>query len=126
MKHDRLKHEASAVRGVQLKEAEELFERAIEVQDRPDKTCEVALANLHEAVRAVEAEAAAELKEQETKAAAELKEKEEQAAAELRVKEAKANAAADALLAEEEAEKAAATRSSSKNKNKGKSKKGKR
>ena len=58
----------------------------------------------------------------EMEAAAELKEKEEQAAAELRVKEAKANAAADALLAEEEAEKAAAARSGGKGNNKAKGK----
>ena len=70
--------------------------------------------------------------EMETKAAAELKEKEEQVAAELRVKEAKANAAADALLAEEEAEKAAAGRTGGKSstggksQGKGKGKKGKR
>ena len=81
----------------ELKEAAALFERAIKMQDPPDKTCVVARANLHEALKAMEAEAAAELKEQETKAAAELREK-----------EAKANAAAAALLAEEEAEKAAA------------------
>ena len=99
----------------ELKEAAALFERAIEMRDSPDKTCVVALANLHEVVKAMEAKAAAELKEQETKAAAELKEK-----------EAKANAAAAALLAEEATEKQNAASARTGSKGKGKSKKGKR
>ena len=49
-----------------------------------------------------------------------------EAAAELRVKEATATAAADALLAEEEAEKAAAGPSAGDNKSKGKKGKGKK